>query len=208
MITSAFDTAQEVTKLNVASGLSVERLQELREVGKATGAEIDDIADASRELTLRLAEAAELDTGPAVDALNILGVSLDQLAGLSEDERFAFIRDRLSETTDEAQRLFAAEELLGGSSERLAGLIGLTAAELDKQSQAARESGAVLERDVIAKNNEAAVAVDKAKGSLAGLAGEFVSVLTPAIVAVTARTLELAGSFDDATEERSSSAAS
>ena len=124
VITSSFDSAREVTKLNVASGLSVERLQELREVGKATGAEIDDIADASRELSLRLTEAAELETGPAVDALNLLGVSLDQLAGLSADERFAFIRDRLSETTNEAHRLFAAEELLGGSSERLAGLIG------------------------------------------------------------------------------------
>ena len=141
VIGGAFESAREIKQLQISSGLSATALQELREVGRSTGAGIDDIADASRELTLRLTEAARLQSGPAVDALNLLGVSTEQLAGLSADERFSLIRDRLSETTDEADRLFIAEELLGGSSERLAGLIGLSADEMDRQAQAARDSG-------------------------------------------------------------------
>ena len=55
--------------------------------------------------------------------------------------------------TDEAKRrTLIAEELLGGSTERLAGLIGLTAEEFDRQREAAHAAGVILESEQIDKN--------------------------------------------------------
>ena len=56
-------------------GLSAEALQEWGYIAEQSGGSIEDVADAAREMQLRLAEAAELGTGPAIDALEILGVS-------------------------------------------------------------------------------------------------------------------------------------
>ena len=59
-------------------------------------------------------------------------LSLEELEGIPVDEQLALIRDRLSEVHDPAQRLFLAEELLGGSSERLVSALSATSDELDR----------------------------------------------------------------------------
>ena len=90
------------------------------------------MADAIREMQLRLAEAESLGTGPAVDGLRLVGLTLKDLDGLNAPAKFALLRDRISEVEDPAKRLFLADELLGGSTERLQGLIGLTVDEYAK----------------------------------------------------------------------------
>ena len=184
VISSAFESAGEIEKLTTATGLSKRALQEYRSIAGPTGGTIDDVADASRELTLRLTEAKELQSGPAVDALRLLGLEYRDLANLNADERFGLIRQRLSEEEDQARRTLIAEELLGGSTERLAGLIGLTSEAFEQQREAAHAAGVILESEQIDKTNRARLAWDGAKASLSAAAGALTASLAPALEGV------------------------
>ena len=148
---SLLNTGDELAALSDMSGLSAEALQEWGYIAEQSGGSIEDVADAAREMQLRLAEAAELGTGPAIDALDLLGVTLQELDGLDADQQFALLRDRISEVENPAQRLFVAEELLGGASERLAGTIKATTGEMVLLREAAADLGVQLTNEEVAK---------------------------------------------------------
>ena len=116
---SVIEDQVELRQLSEISGLGTEELQRWGQAARDGGGSAEDAADAARELQLRLAEASSLGTGPAVDALDLLNLSLDDLINLPVSEQLARVRDALSAVEDESQRLFLAEELLGGSAERL-----------------------------------------------------------------------------------------
>ena len=184
LVGDLFDTTAEIDNLSKASGLSVTNVQILGRVAEDSGGDITDVADAAREMQLRLAEAAELGSGPAVDALDILGLTLEDVAELSADERFALIRDRLSETEDQAKRTFLAEELLGGATERLTEVISISAGEFDKLTDAAAESGRVFSEDQVDASEDARRAMEDAKDAIGGLVGELTIFLLPAVTAL------------------------
>ena len=129
---AAVGRATEIQRLSNIARTGAEDFQRLEYQVAQTGGEGEDLADILREMTLRLAEAESLASGPAVDALRLLGLSLEDLEDVPAPERLALLRDRISEVEDPAQRLFLAEELLGGSVERLSGFMELTTAEAAK----------------------------------------------------------------------------
>ena len=183
LVGKTIDAAKQVDNLANISRFGAEQIQAVGIVAERSGGSIEDVADASREMQLRLAEAATLGTGPAVDALDLLGVSIRDLQQLRPEEQFAVLRDRLSEIEDPARRAFLAEELLGGASERLAETIALTSTEFDRQVDAAKASGRVLSGDAVAGATQAGEAMDDAIGSVKGLATELIAGLAPAITA-------------------------
>ena len=140
-VTAIVDKTGELQRLSTLSQVSVEDFQVLAYQVRATGGDTDDLADSLREMQLRLAEASALGSGPAVDALALIGLGLDDIKRLDAPAQFALIRDRIREVEDPARRLFLADELLGGSAERLAGFLGLTVdeyADLVVESENAR----------------------------------------------------------------------
>ena len=165
--------ADEIDALSVRTGLSAEDLQRWGEVASRSGGDIEDVADAAREMQLRLAEAAALGSGPAVDALRLLGLTLEDIPLEDAGASFGLLRQRISEVEDPAQRLFAAEELLGGSVERLNGLLGAQQHELDAVS--------VLTEEQVAAANDAADAWAAASHELTVAAQAIVVDLAPAL---------------------------
>ena len=115
--------ADELQRLSDIAGVSVEDFQSLSKAGVQFGIDGDDMADVLRELQLRLGEAAAAGSGPAVEAMELLGLSWDDLEGKSPREQLILIAEALLGVEDQSQRLFIAEELLGGSFERLQPII-------------------------------------------------------------------------------------
>lgn len=178
-------TSKELDNLSNRSGVGVESLQVLSKIAESSGGNAEDVADAFREMNLRLAEASSLGSGPAVDALNLLQIPLEQIQELSPEDQFALIRDRLSEIPDVAQRTFLAEELLGGSSERLAELVGLSTEEFNKQSQSISESGRVISGEGVASAVAFGAATTELTDSVSGLVMNLVAGLLPPLLTVT-----------------------
>lgn len=152
------EAADRIDQLRNISGLSAESLQTYATIVRESGGDMEDVADIAREMQLRLAEAASLGTGPAVDALNLLNLSIADFEGLSPDEQFLLLRDAISEVEHPAHRLFVQEELLGGATERTNALFAeqsdlfrataASAAELNRFTNDSLERFDVLERQV------------------------------------------------------------
>lgn len=147
--TAAIGSARDLQQLSNLSGASAESLQVFADIAKASGGTAEDVADAYREMQLRLAEASSLASGPAVDALNLLGLSLADLEGRTADEKFLVLRDAIASVEDPAARLFASEELLGGSAERLSALTSQSAEAFRDQAAAVAESGRVMDDEMV-----------------------------------------------------------
>ena len=123
LVADVISTSRELSAFAERAGASAEALQTWGRIAEESGGSVEDVADAMREMNLRLAEAASLGSGPAVDALDLLGLSLEDLKELEPEEQFRLIRDAIAAIEDPALKTFAAEELLGGSSERLTALL-------------------------------------------------------------------------------------
>ena len=181
---SALESADELQRLSDRVGVSAESLQEWQYIAKSTGADADDVADAFREMQLRLSEAARLGSGPAVDALMLLGLTLDDLAGMNPEQQFELLRDAISEVEDPADRLFLAEELLGGSTERLGAFIEGTAEEMAALRQEARDTGQILSDETVASLDSAHAAFGRLTTAVTNFAIEGLVKLVDALPGV------------------------
>lgn len=210
---SALDAADEVAALSTRTGLGTEFLQEYGYVARQTGGDIEDVADVVREMQLRLAEAASLGSGPAVDALDLLGISLRDIQELDAPAQFELLRDRISEVEDPANRLFAAEELLGGSSERLQGIISATSDEIGRLRREAHDTGQVLSEETVATLDRAHDTVDRfgsqirnvATSALAGFI-ETLGLVPPPVDTAIQRIQNLEAHLDAARDAASETA--
>ncbi|MCY4670881.1 MAG: hypothetical protein OXC29_23215, partial [Rhodococcus sp.] len=70
------------------SGLSTTTLQKFGRIARGSKGDMEDVADAAREMQLRMAEAESLGTGPMVDAMRLLGLELEDFQGLNVDQSF------------------------------------------------------------------------------------------------------------------------
>ena len=76
----------------------------------------------------------------------------------------------MQNVTNQADRKFLADELLGGSSEKLSGLLNLTNEELAAQLQHLADTGDFMSRDALDAANEYSQGMDEVKGSLSRVA--------------------------------------
>ncbi len=184
LVANTISASKEIDNLARVSGLGAEGLQVYARIAEESGGDMEDVADAAREMQLRLTEAANLGSGPAVDALRLLGVTLEELEGMNPAQQFALLRDRLSEVEDPARRAFLAEELLGGSSERLFEVVSRSSHAIESQTEAFRESGRVISDEAVAAGVKASEQFATLTDRAVGLGTELAVTLLPAVNAV------------------------
>ena len=144
LISRTTEYARQVDNAAEQSGLAAERIQEIAFAAKQTsGTNFDSVRDGLKELAIRSEEAAQ-GTGEAAEAFDRLGVSQEFLQDASTAEVFRRVRQEL-QGASKSMRIFAAETIFGGEAgERLVETLGLSNEEMERLSQQARESGAVL----------------------------------------------------------------
>jgi hypothetical protein len=112
MIRSGLQTVDAQAKMAQSLGTTVESLQVLDRAADLSGVSMGNVEQATVQLTRRLSQAAA-GAGPAVEALDRLGLSVQALQSLPLDQRIALIQDRLAEFVPEAERAAVASQLFG-----------------------------------------------------------------------------------------------
>ena len=127
MVGRIVDAEKALRPMVERSGLASDSLQLLAKAAEVAGSEdgLEGVTDSAQELQLRLAEVVQDGTGPAAEAFRKLGISAQDLIDKSPEEMLLTVVAALQNVTNEADRKFLADELLGGSSEKLAGLLNL-----------------------------------------------------------------------------------
>jgi hypothetical protein len=112
MIRSGLQVIDAQAKLAASLGTTVESIQVLERAGNLAGVSMGEIEQATIQLTRRLSQAAA-GTGPAVEALQRLRLTAEELQRLPLDQRIAAIQDALARYVPEAERAAVASRLFG-----------------------------------------------------------------------------------------------
>jgi hypothetical protein len=127
-------------KMSIRTGVSVEALSELGYAAELSGADLEALESGVRIMQRTLGEAAQ-GTGTAVEALDRLGLSAEQLAGLSPEQQFKVLADRISKVADPTLRAAIAMEVFGKAGTKLLPLMADGAAGIEAMQEEARRLG-------------------------------------------------------------------
>ena len=181
MVGRIVDLEKALRPMVERSGLASDSLQLLAKAAEVAGSEdgLEGVTDSAQELQLRLAEVVQDGTGPAKEAFEKLGISAQDLIDKSPEDMLLAVVAALQNVTNEADRKFLADELLGGSSEKLAGLLNLTNEELGNQLQHLADTGDFMSGEALADAKAYSGSVDELKNSFGSMATQIGSVLIP-----------------------------
>ena len=177
----AIDSA---AKLARQIDITTEKLVGLRFAAEQTGNSTKSLDAGLATLAKRLGEGARRGTGPAVEALQELGLNIKEIAALPLDQAFARIADGMNKLEGTSRRNAVAANLFSKANQGLLLTLDLGSDGLAKFQKEAEFLGftfSQLEANEVEKANDAFNAFTKSVG---GLAIQLTLVLAPALTAI------------------------
>ena len=117
---SVMDFAGDLQDTSDTLSITTDSLQGLNSVFLAGGSDAETTKKGLITLTRSLQDIATTADGPARKALDALGISFADIAGLTADEAMYVIADAMKAATDKGAALDAAMTLLGKSASKMA----------------------------------------------------------------------------------------
>ena len=118
-VKSVVEFGSSLNDLSQKTGQSVENLQELGYIAKINSSDMESVVSATTKLSRGLQESAKTGTGPAVDGLNALHLSLSDINKLPVDKQLDVIAQAIAKMPDGPVKTAAAMNLLGKSGASL-----------------------------------------------------------------------------------------
>lgn len=141
MITGAAEYGDTIDKMSQKMGMSSDAYQEWDFVLQHCGASIESLKPAMKTL----ATAAESGS----DAFAQLGISQEQIAGMSQEQLFDATIAGLQNVTDETQRTYLAGKLLGRGATELGPLLNTSADDVADMRAQVHDLGGVMGSDAV-----------------------------------------------------------
>lgn len=189
-IAAVAEYGDNIDKMSQKMGLSSDAYQEWDFIMQHCGASIDSLQSGMKTM----ATAAE--TGS--DAFTQLGISQEQIAGMSQEDLFSATIAALQNVTDETERTYLAGQLLGRGATELGPLLNMSAEETDAMRQQLHDLGSVMSEDAVKAAAAYQDSLQNLQTAFTGvknnLAGEFLPSVTLVMDGVTAM---LSGNVDE-----------
>jgi hypothetical protein len=144
------NTGDALDKMAIRTGISVEALSELGFAAEQSGADLETLETGVRILQRSISDA-ERGMSTATDAFAELNLTAAALRGLSPEDQFKLVADRLSQVIDPAKRTALAMQLLGRSGTRLIPLLEGGAAGIEELQKEARAFGLTVSTETAAE---------------------------------------------------------
>ncbi|MCL7938833.1 hypothetical protein M8009_00760 [Halomonas sp. ATCH28] len=186
------ELAQQLDNTSEAIGVNVQRLQELQYGFSRVGIDADKTGDLLKDVADKIGDAYTNGGGEAKDAIDALGLSLDELINLSPDEQLLAIAGAL-DSLPQASQVNVLESLANDAS-LLLPLLRDNAAGLRELTDEANQVGAIMDPEQIANLQATNDAIERLQGRLQGLRNRLIGEVSPAVN-------DLAGSFDELLED-------
>jgi len=158
----------KIGKMAVRTDVSVEALQELKFAAEQSGTSLDSLGQALFRMRRRIGNATS-GTGPAVRALDELGLSANELSKQDPAEQFKTLVKALAGVENEARRNQLAFEVFGDSFRQIQPLIDQGADGIGALQEEFKELGITLSADQIKDAEKLTDAWNKFKTGIAGV---------------------------------------
>ena len=137
------DVGSRLQDMSQRTGVSVEALSALSYAAEQTGADMESMEKGIRKMQRTIYDAQRGLT-TATDAFGRLGVSVEDLRGLSPDKQFRLLADRLDKVADPSLKAALAMEIFGRSGTALLPMFRGGAAALDDFQAKAQRLGIIM----------------------------------------------------------------
>lgn len=173
----------EVDKTSQKMGLSAQAYQEWDYVMKIAGTDMASMTTGVKTLTNKLADAANGSSETAAMFAS-LGVSMEDIQTLSQEELFAKTIAGLQSMEEGTERAALANDLFGKSGMNLAPLLNMTAEETQDLIDKANEYGMIMDDEAVKSSADYTDALTTLKGTLTGLKNSLMSQFLPPLTSV------------------------
>ncbi|MBA2224578.1 phage tail tape measure protein [Thermogemmata fonticola] len=174
------DLGGDMKDLSDRTGVAVEALSQLRYAAEQSGASTDDLEKALRTMSRNIIEAAR-GSAQAQRSLGRLGLTIADLTGLSPDQQFELIADRLSRIQNPAHRATLAMEIFGRTGANLLPLLSSGAEGIRELRDEADRLGLTMRTEDAAAAEAFGDALDALWKALKQAAFSVGAALAPAI---------------------------
>ena len=165
-----------IDKMSQKMGMTAESYQEWDAVMQHCGSSIESLKPAMKTL----ATAAESGS----DAFAKLGISQEQIAGMSQEQLFDATIAGLQNVTDETQRTYLAGKLLGRGATELGPLLNTSAEDTQAMKDRVHELGGVMSNEAVKAAARYQDSLQDMKASFSGLKNSLISDFLPGMSTV------------------------
>lgn len=150
LVKQAIDTGDALDEMAERTGFSVEALSAIAPIARMSGTDLDAVERAAKGITNAFGDMENVSAS-SERALNNIGLTLQDIAGLSPDEQFFKIAEALAGTTDKTTQLDAAMGIFGSKvGTRIIPMLGQLAVGQAEVTESARALGAVWNQQAAA----------------------------------------------------------
>lgn len=169
-----------IDKMSQKLGLSTDAYQEWNYVMQISGTSLDNMAMGLKTLTNKFDDAVN-GSDSAIETFNRLGLSMEDIQGLSREDLFSKVIFAFQGMEDSAERAALANDLLGRSGQELAPLFNTSAEETQDLIKQVRDLGGVMSKDAVKQGARFQDSLTSLKTAFAGASAELFEKLIPAI---------------------------
>lgn len=184
--------AVETANYATALGISAEQLNVFELAARRAGGDVDGLREGIRTAQEGISEFVNLGSGPAAEALQVLGVSLTDTQGRTRDIAQAFpeLVTALGQVSNDADRTRLAIQLFGEEDSRVIVQLASNPAAFAQAAEAAQRYGTTLSGDLVGQSRTFQTGLVDLQTALGGLATEIVSALLPTLNEIIPRFTE------------------
>ena len=180
LASSTSEHADEIDKMSQKLGLSRSSYQEWDYVLSQAGVEITSMSTGLKTLTNKLDDAKN-GSKKAVAMFNQLGLSMEELQGMSREDVFNAVIKSMQGMEDSAERAALANDLFGRSGQELTALFNSTAESTEELKQKAHDLGMVMTDDAVQAGVDLNDTLDTAKRSITSVKNVIGSAAIPVV---------------------------
>jgi phage-related protein len=174
------DVASEINDMSERTGLSTDRLQELKYASRLVGVEFDSITGVVKILTNNMDSASEGSKAQSA-AFKELHVKVKGVDGQLRDmdDIFPEVINKLADMQNETKRNALAADIFGKSANELVPLLNQGSEGIKKFTDEAHKYGAVMSKEAIEAGDKFGDSLDILKMSFSGIISQIGSEVIP-----------------------------
>ena len=138
----------QIDKMSQKVGMSAEAYQEWDYVMQISGTEMLNMTTGLKTLTNKFDDAVN-GSSSAIETFERLGLSMEDIQGLSREDLFATVITQFQGMEESAERAALANDLFGRSGQELAPLFNTTAQETQRLIEEVNNLGGVMSNDAV-----------------------------------------------------------
>ncbi|MDR2790218.1 MAG: hypothetical protein LBB59_04520 [Campylobacteraceae bacterium] len=187
---SGLDSADALVKQSRALNTSAKDLLTLQRAADLSGISSEQLTTALRTMTVNLGQAAN-GSGATYDAIQRLGLSLDELNGMSASEKMDVLTSKIKEVVPASEQAAAAADIFGSRS--ALAMANLNSGSIATAAEEVERYGMALSDVEYAQIEQANDALSRMDSAYTGITNQLAAAFAPALQGIADELHEAAG---------------